>query len=295
MNVNNMDNIIYNTIGEAKTIELSNKYNNNLGLISENEFNILKTKLNILYNELNKIKNNDILVQGIFDKYYMELRYLKDFLIKTKKSNLRSFHDKIFNNIFKIKTRQLPIGITKIFEKFIKGITYFENEKENKEKVPIYHRIASCGNSSEDFRKKYLQCYPNNNNQTIKEKQMHIYKCYIERLIYDNMFKNHSLFFPEKLNNTNINQNQGHKYQLSERAKNFNSCFLGMKIAIDVEYKGQYPVKLIVYTRKNKELLKKETFIKTLGKDALGNINYGGVVTVSTLENGNEIHRFQYY
>ena len=42
---------------------------------------------------------------------------------------------------------------------------------------------------------------------------MHIYKCYIERLIYDNMFKNHSLFFPEKLNNTNINQNQGHKYQ----------------------------------------------------------------------------------
>jgi hypothetical protein len=59
---------------------------------------------------------------------------------------------------------------------------------ENIKKIPIYHRSASCGNSSEDFQKKYFQCYNENEPNEIKIKQEHIFKCYLERLIYNDMF-----------------------------------------------------------------------------------------------------------
>jgi len=49
----------------------------------------------------------------------------------------------------------MTLGITQIFENFIKGITYFSDNIENK-KILIYHRAASCGNSSDDFQKKFI-------------------------------------------------------------------------------------------------------------------------------------------
>ena len=46
----------------------------------------------------------------------------------------------------------MPLGITITFENYIKGITYFSDEKENKNQIPIYHRAASCGNKRKNFR-----------------------------------------------------------------------------------------------------------------------------------------------
>ena len=89
--------------------------------------------LNILYNNIIKIKNNEILLQGIRDKHYDVLKYIKYFLIKLSTKNSRSYHDKIFINILKTD-KHMPLGITIVFEDFIKGITYFEDEMENKKK-----------------------------------------------------------------------------------------------------------------------------------------------------------------
>ena len=150
--------IIYSKI---KLILLSENPDINISNIDSAKLNDFYDKLNDFYKELKTIKNNRILIQGFIDKNYSEIREIKQFLLKIKTPLSRSIHDKIFKNIFKCDN-YLPLGITLVFEDFIKGITYFKKEEEYSKKNPIYHRAASCGNSSEDFRKKYLECYGRN-------------------------------------------------------------------------------------------------------------------------------------
>jgi len=165
--------------------------------------------------------------------------------------------------------KYIPLGITQVFEDFIKGITYFSNEIENKKKIPIYHRAASCGNSSEDFKKKYLQCYKDNNELTLTIKREHIFKCYLERLIYDKIYLNSILHFPSGLNNE-LKQNNGHIFQLKERAKNFNQCFLGMNIDIEIFYELELPSYLIIKYIKNNIIEKIEEYSKIVYIDSFG-------------------------
>lgn len=61
--------------------------------INENVFSDLYNKLNIFYEKLHKIKNNNILLQGFIDNNYCEIKEVKLFLINRKTSKARSLHD----------------------------------------------------------------------------------------------------------------------------------------------------------------------------------------------------------
>jgi hypothetical protein len=242
--------------------------------IHENDLKSFYIKMNIFLNKLKLIENNQILVQGFFDKNYDELTKIKFFLIKLQNKKSRSLHDIIFIKIFKMNNH-VPLGITRIFEEFIKGITYFSNELEHIHKIPIYHRAASCGNSSKDFIKKYLRCYETNAPEIIEHKKNHIFKCYLERMIYDDMFIHSSMYYPTGngiITTTSIQQNKGHSFQLNERARNFNSCFLGIKMNIKIIYEDNFPTILYIYYRnQNDEIIKTEKFEKILYFDIYKN------------------------
>lgn len=261
----------------------------NVSSITNNELKIFYDKLVKFLEKISFIENNQILIQGFYDNKYNDLIKIKYFLIKLKNPKARSLHDRIFTKTLKMG-KHVPLGITRIFENFVKGITYFSNETEYINKIPIYHRAASCGDSSADFIKKYLQCYPTNIPNDMKKKKEHIYKCYLERLIYDNMFQhsfenNLNVYSKEK---TTIQQNEGHTFQLTERARNFNSCFAGIKIDIKIEYKNNFPIILYIsFYDKNSNILKTEIFKKILLYDAYGNGYYSDNIFV-TINDGNE-------
>lgn len=255
--------------------------------INENNLSDLYTKLNIFYEKLNEIKNNNILLQGFIDNNYGQIKEVKLFLINRKTDKARSLHDKIFTEILKFNS-YIPLGISHVFEDFIKGITYFSDELENKKKIPIYHRAASCGNSSEDFKKKYLQCYNTNTPEEIEIKKRHIFKCYVERLIYDDMYRTLTLHFPTTLNNQELKQNKGHLFQLNERAKNYNECFLGIKIAIEIDYDNNFPIILKINDIKDGKIIKREIFMKNTYIDEYGNTRYEDDILHKIIENNKD-------
>lgn len=245
----------------------------NFSSIQNNDLTLFDEQLIKFHKILNTLQKNHILIQGFYDNKYDSLIKIKFFLSKLNRPKYRSFYDIIFKNIFKMGKRT-PLGVTRIFSEFIKGITFFSDQVENKENIPIYHRVASCGSSSNDFRKRYLQCYNNNEPELIEEKKKHIYRCYLERLIYDNMFLRASTYLEN--NGILLEQNIGHKFQLTERGHNFNSCFLDTKISIKIDYQDNFPITLFIYFHnKNGELTKTEKFEKVLlDDDIYGNRYY---------------------
>jgi hypothetical protein len=260
---------IFEILSAIKYILLRENISIEVKNISENKLDNFYIHLNILHKNLLQIKNNNMLIHGFIDKYNNELRQIKNFLLNRKNTRSRSIHDKIFTRILKLD-KYISLGITKVFEEFIKGITYFSDELENKKRIPIYHRAASCGNSSENFKKRYLQCYKDNNEIVLETKRKHISKCYLERLIYDNIYKNSILHFPSGLNNVELEQNEGHIFQLKEREKNFNECFLGLKIEIQIFYEIQLPSYLMIKYIRDGNIEKIEEYFKMVFIDEFG-------------------------
>ena len=275
-------NEVYNILSNVKSILLKENTTKQIKEIEEYKLDKFYIDINKLYNELKKIKNNNILINGFIDKYIDELRQIKHFLLERKDIKSRTIHDKIFISILKMN-KYIPLGITQVFEDFIKGITYFSDELENKKKIPIYHRAASCGNSTEDFKRKYLQCYKDNNELTLKTKKEHIYKCYLERLIYDKIYLNSILHFPSGLNNE-LKQNNGHLFQLKERAKDFNECFLGLNIEIEIFYELGLPSCLIIKYIKNGTIEKIEEYYKIVYIDTFGVKRYAEKTILKTID-----------
>jgi hypothetical protein len=276
-NFNDLTNIFFDIYSNIKFIQLEHN-------IDENKLINLYKNLDTFYNKLYKNKNNNILLQGFIDNNYLKIKEIKNFLLSIKTNKSRSIHDKIFTKILKLNN-YIPLGITHVFEDFIKGITYFNDEMENVKKIPIYHRSASCGNSSEDFKKKYLQCYNTNEPEEIEIKKNHIFKCYVERLIYDDMFRTLSLHFPTILDNQELKQNKCHLFQLNERAKNFNECFLGTKIKIEIDYDNNFPIILKINYTKDDKIIKREIFMKSTYIDKYGNTRYEDDVFHKIIEN----------
>ena len=276
--LNNIFFKLYSNIYSIIITERKLNYKN----LNENKKKEIIDNCKILLKELRKRINNKIMIQGLIDKHYPELIKIRDILIdiNSKKNECRSLIDIIFKNILGFD-KHIPLGITIIFENFIKGITYFKDEIEKT--LPIYHRAASCGNKKQNFRKLYLE-----NNGTEEYKKKHIYKCYLERLIYDDMYRNLTLFFPKSTDENDHKQNEGHKYQLNERAKNFYNYFTGNEIEINIMYEGKFPTFMIIHYKKNGEIIKREEYIKTTYVDDYGNTQYSDNVFKTTIENGNK-------
>jgi hypothetical protein len=84
--------------------------------------------------------------------------------------------------------RGRPTDTTRIFEEFIKGITYSVSEFDPTNPTPMYHRLFSCGPGDDAFSKVYRQCRA----QPLAaraEAARRIQTCYTERLIYDALWR----------------------------------------------------------------------------------------------------------
>jgi hypothetical protein len=156
------------------------------------------------------------------DKCYTNLLEIKFFLLKQKTNLARSLHDKIF--IKKLNFEKAPpLKITKQFDEFVKGITYFASKNSNAD-IPIYHRLTSCGTGTDAFRKSYNRCNSNMKKTQRSRVKHQIQTCYIERLIYDDLYKKQTLFFPKK-GNASPSQDEGHSHWLEQTKNDYLTCF----------------------------------------------------------------------
>lgn len=142
------------------------------------------------------IKKHKNIDHDVFIKQNLEkFKYLKNTLVGDDRVFFNKYYDsdvqnKLTNYYNKII---IPINyntiitkkekfITKTFTHFISGITFFKNENQEL-RWPVYHRDKSCGTNrlTSDYKFKKTLFGPNPNKI--------IEKCYIERTIYDILYK----------------------------------------------------------------------------------------------------------
>ena len=99
------------------------------------------------------------------------------------------------------------------------------------------------------------------------------------------MFRNLTFHFPKNLTEQELKQNNGHIFQLSERAKNFNECFLGLKIEIEIFYELDLPSCLILKYKKDGIIEKIEEYYKLIYIDSFGVKRYGEKTILKIINN----------
>lgn len=117
--------------------------------------------------------------------------------------------------------------------------------------TPVYHRLASCGpaRGGAVHRATHLRCDADGlpDDQRARNAQR-ILTCYLERLIYDDMFRTQSLHFPATLVQAAADpaQDEGHRHWLDVTRSDYRSCFPSEDLGVDLVYHGQFPVSLTV-------------------------------------------------
>ena len=113
---------------------------------------------------------------------------------------------------------------------------------------PIYHRLSSCGPGDKSFRDTYNRCETGGNKRKVKKQ---IETCYIERLIYDELYKHQTLFIPSTPTD-NRTQDQGHKNWLQQTFADFQTCFPNVVVKVEItEYQQHWPTSLVIVRIKN--------------------------------------------
>jgi hypothetical protein len=193
-----------------------------------NTISELKTHLKTWFGILKTSSPQDI--SAFADNNTSQLVFVKESLLKIDKIGFRSFHDKIFTNILKIN-KSPPTLTTELFSEFIKGITYFQSH-QLRNRVPIYHRLMACGPGNEEFRINFNQCTSTMDAASRKDIKKRIETCYIERLLYNEIYKKVELFLP----NQEITQNPGHLNWLDETKGDFATCFPNVDIKVTADF-----------------------------------------------------------
>jgi len=214
-------------------------------------------------------------LQEFIEMNYEELRRIKFALKQLHRQDpaLTGYHDRIYNNKLKFPASP-PHPITTIFGEFIKGITYFAHHNLGiPVSQPMYHRLHSCGPGDEAFRELYLQCTPNMDRHRRNEIKHQIETCYIERLIYDQYYINHTLFFPEKADDS-PKQNSGHAHRIDVTNEDFRTCFPNISIEVELEFDFWWPSKATITRYLHNNLISTEVYEKTLTIAPTGNRHY---------------------
>jgi len=184
----------------------------------------IKDEINMLF------RRQDITVD-----YQKQILMLRDQLF-----SIRCFGDQ--NNLqhmYDVATQS--INITKIFNEFLKGITYFASELPYSPREPVYHRHGSCpprGNAN-------FSC--NSARGTVQDKQS-LEKCFIERLVCD-------LLWSEL---TGSQQDTPHIEWLAKTKEAWTTCFPKKSLQVKLEFnertlnnnntsiKDRVPIELVV-------------------------------------------------
>jgi hypothetical protein len=188
--------------------------------------------------------------------HYTELRMIKNAMLFHIKF-FRSIHDRLFSKIFKGFTFKVK-WMTMLFKEFVKGITYFANHGKHSDGDVAYHRPESCHYKRQI---ELLHCTENN-----KEWSDSIQRCLIERLIYDKLFAEETLFFPAIGTEESVVQDKNHLDMLNDMINRYKVCFPNVRdINVNIHYgEFKYPVRLMIkITYKNGTYLQ-DTFEKSL-------------------------------
>ena len=209
-------------------------------------------------NKLSKIQITKMLSRHEYYNTFLSILMELDVIIKSKPPvnnkavllNLRNqiFKSKLKDGIFEsIESRRKT---TIIFTEFIKGITYFSHEVQYNDTSfdAIYHRNGSCSKNGQGN----FDCV-NINNRAQRVSNSHlIEKCYIERLLYDDLWL--------KINQSQ--QNKGHSDWILETQKAYQSCVPNGHISISVMPYDEYPECLTIEKFRNGELIETQIYMK---------------------------------
>lgn len=165
------------------------------------------------------------------------------------------FSDSVLRNILQIHKNK-NIDLSYIFEEFIKGITYFKYQQESKYSI-IYHRLYSCGSKGNSEN---LKC---TKTKYSKEHKRKIETCYIERLIFDQLYRE----IGEELT-----QDKTHIDRLEITKNIYQTCFPKQDIVVNIQFENRVPTRCNITRLKNNKIISEETFVKTF---AINNNTFG--------------------
>ena len=182
-----------------------------------------------------------------------------DYFISIQPKNLRKqmihARDLIFLSKLKnISNNDFRRTITKTFNSFVQGITYFQNQHVYNMNDPIYHRDGSCSPKNTSNVNCQIDTKLKNNKNTRL-----IETCYIERLIYDCLWTDL----------TQTQQDMGHIDWLTNTRNAYHTCLPAHEIQIKIHYKSSQPIQLEI-TKYNQGKIKTfQTYRKSLFDDSV--------------------------
>jgi hypothetical protein len=226
-------------------------------------------------------KSSPYLISALKNLHYEQLTKLVFFM--RSKPQLRKYHDIIFTNILEFK-KQVPKNVTRIFHDFIRGTTYLSNQSPPVSE-PVYHRLDACGSGTDAFRKEYNQCTHNMTRKQRNDIKKRIETCYIERLIYDALYKEFSI---DEI------QDEGHLHRLKLTKDDFLSCFPVTSLDVNIEFDQHLPVRLIITRSQHGKVYSVETYTRTIIYDSLTQVKiYDDIVDVEKKTIGGHYFKVQ--
>jgi hypothetical protein len=205
-------------------------------------FNNLVIKLNsIIRYRNNYFDQNKQLFKDIQVEIFQCIRHNN--IPNNHKQDLILLRDRLFIPRYRQEIIE-PSKVTKLFNDFIKGITVFSSLSQ-----PIYHRRRSCSSRGS----------PSN-----RTKEKEIERCYIERLIYDELWEKYTQSF----------QDQNHLNWLEDTTNAYQTCYPNTVIKIRINYKFEnlntvdsfeMPYKLEIQWLENNNSKKYESYVKENG------------------------------
>jgi hypothetical protein len=194
------------------------------------------------------------------DVYGWEIYHIKRTLQNVNHTVARTVREQVITKLLMVTNNRI-FNLSTIFENFIKGITYFSFQEADNPSGPIYHRLTSCGPADDAF-KQTLICTKNQSKDIKNKTKEKIETCYIERLIYDNLYKN--LKFYDSKAGEPPQQDKGHNDRLDLTKTDFNSCFPHIDIDVDVSFEHDIPVHVTIIRRKKGLEISRETYHKPI-------------------------------
>lgn len=246
----------------------------------KNDFIDILTFAEIFTQQLQTIPPQELIY--FKDSVYDEIIQLKRFFLYNipNENRFRGLHDRIFSRYLQLNRQTSNISF--VFEDLIKGITYFSDQHDLSHPVPIYHRLLSCGpNREPTFRDLYLKCRKGSSKIKLRATQKRIERCYIERLIYNELYLNEQLSFPGSstwssplvstlLTEAPRAQDDGHVHWLNETKNDFQTCFPETNIIVKLEnYVGFHPTKVTITRIRRNKVISTETYIKQVNLNGM--------------------------
>lgn len=249
-----------------KISKLFNTLEHALFEVNEQVIKFSKADKNKLISALERFKvcidQSELVVEGFAYTYHFMLYKLYHTIQRTKDMNEDSRIKKL--NIYTNKRllNDVRTFASKIFDEFIKGITYFGcSFTLNCQPKPLYHRCSSCGYSIDDCD--------------------NIETCYVERLIFNEIYNFHELHFPKTIDDTDFfeqSQDNGHLNFLNNTVKpKYFANFPDIRsiiVTINDNVVDTIPVKVTITKVFHKGTRTVETYTKEYNLTTTGNKLY---------------------